>query len=65
MTFELDENELEQFEKWKKQLPPFEADVLGEEYCFEYVFYPTGLGTVKKVRRVDGAELDMTNYDEW
>lgn len=65
MTFELDENEVKEFEKWKGQLPPIELDVFGEEYQYEYIFYPTGLGTVKKIRRVDGKELNLTNYDEW
>lgn len=65
MKFEFDETELEQLKNWKSHLPQIQVDVWGREYCFEYIFIPSGLGVQKKVRRVDGQELDLTNYDEW
>lgn len=31
----------------------------------EYIFIPTGIGDICKVRCVCGAELDLTDYDNW
>ena len=66
MIFELSKNEELKIKTWKENLPEVTYDVWGKEYCYEYVFYPTGLGVIKIVRRTaDGAVLDLTNYDTW
>ena len=65
MKFELTEQDIKRVEKWKETLPEIPQDINGKDKVFEYVFYPTGQGTIKLVRRVDGAEIDLTNYDKW
>jgi len=65
ITFKLSKRDVEKINKWKESLSPIEIDVYGSDYQFEYIFYPTGLGITKKVRRVDGKELDLTDYDNW
>jgi hypothetical protein len=65
LKFELTEKEMKEFEKWKSQLPTMQADVFGDDFVFEFIFYPTGLGAVKKVRRIDGHELELTDFEDW
>ncbi len=65
LHFEFSQEEFEQIEFWKKSLPPPVEDVFGEAYCYEYIFYPTGLGLIKRVRRMDGFELDLTDYAQF
>lgn len=57
--------QIKKIQAWKVNLPEIDEDVFGSEYLYEYSFYPTGLGVVAKVRRVDGQELDLTDYDSW
>jgi len=65
MKFEITEEEVAKIEEWKETLDEIPEDVNGKDLQFEYVFYPTGLGIIKLVRRVDGAEIDITDYDKW
>lgn len=65
MHFELTDPELARFREWKKKLPELQEDIFGKDFMFEFVFYPTGLGVVKKIRRVDGEVLDLTDYSNW
>lgn len=65
MKFELTEIEIKKVEEWKKTLKEIPSDVNGEDLQFEYIFYPTGLGTIKLVRRKDGEEIDLTDYNKW
>ena len=66
MMFELSQSEEVKIKLWKESLPDVDYDVGGKKYCYEYVFYPTGLGICKVVRRTaDGAEFDLTNYELW
>ncbi len=66
MVFELTHNEVKKFNAWKESLPPLkEIDVWGEVFQYEFIFYPTGLGTTKIVRRSDGLEIDLTDYSKW
>jgi hypothetical protein len=60
--FELTVEESEKIQQWKDTLPPPITDLFGEDYCYEYVFYPTGLGIIKRIRRMDGYEFDITDY---
>jgi hypothetical protein len=63
--FELTVEESEKIRQWKESLPTPIADVFGEDYCYEYIFYPTGLGIIKRIRRMDGHELDFTDYSHF
>jgi len=65
MKFELTDEEVEKVEKWKETLCKIPEDINGKKLQFEYIFYPTGLGTVKIVRRIDGKDIDVTDYDKW
>lgn len=66
IAFELSKAEQQKIENWKANLPEATYDVWGKKYCYEYVFYPTGLGVIKQVRRTaDGAVLDLTDYSCW
>ena len=64
--FLLNKEELNKFHNWKKALPKLEyVDVWGEEFQYEFIFYPTGLGVAKFVRRSDGEKIDLTDYSKW
>jgi hypothetical protein len=65
MMFELSKEELEKFREWKENLSVIQPDVFGKKYMYEFIFYPTGLGVIKKIKRADGVVLDLTNYDSW
>jgi hypothetical protein len=65
MTFELDKDEMIKFNIWKDNLPQIPVDVYGKEFQFTFKFHPTGLGVVKKIERVDGKEIDLTDYEKW
>lgn len=69
MTFYLDEEETEKFNNWKmnlQEVPEEDLDVFGKDYLYTFKFKPTGLGIVKIVEReYDGAEINLTDYDEW
>jgi hypothetical protein len=65
MVFELSKEELKKFRKWRDNLSVIQPDVFGEKYMFEFIFYPTGLGVIKKIKSADGVVLDLTNYDSW
>lgn len=66
MIFDLDDNEIKKINVWKETLTEIPVDVFGEEFQFLYIFRPTGLGLVKIVRReLDGAELNLTDFDNW
>lgn len=63
--FELSEAEVLTFHQWKENLPEIEEDVFGKEFCYEFIFYPTGLGMIKRIRRMDGFEIDLTDYTKF
>ena len=65
MTFVLTKEDLDKINKWKEKLTPIPNDVNGPNFKYEYVFYPTGVGTMKIVRRADGEEYDLTDYSDW
>ena len=65
MKFKLSPLEIEKLDSWKQSLPELQADVFGKDFQFEYRFTPTGVGTIIKVRRFDGEEIDLTDYDSW
>lgn len=66
MKFELTDSQLEQIKQWDHPQTGHkcnvnkQGDVLGAR--LEYIFIPTGLGDIVKVRCECGAELDITEY---
>ncbi len=65
MEFKLTKEDINKFNEWKNSLPFLQPDIFGSEHMYEFVFYPTGLGLVKKIKRADGMVLDLTNYNTW
>ncbi len=64
--FELSEDEIKKFEKWKKKMKKKDDSMptAGERWTF--MFTPTGLGTVTEV--LDNAtneKIDLTDWDTW
>jgi hypothetical protein len=53
----------EQYMNWRKALPKVDYGTTGGGYTF--MFTPTGLGDIIKVRRDDGYEIDLTEIDKW
>lgn len=52
MKFNYTSEELNGIFRWKKSLKPIEDDINGTEFQFEYIFYPTGLGIIKKLEEL-------------
>lgn len=51
------------YKKWRNKLPKKDYGAIGGGTWF--MFCPTGIGTIIKVRRDDGKELDLTDVDNW
>ena len=62
LTFELNENEMVSYEKWKKKLP---KKYINKEHTFS--FTPTGIGTAIEVEVTDVPETreNITDFDNW
>lgn len=63
IKFELSPEQVEKYEKWHKSLKKIDYGTTGGGYSF--IFTPTGLGDIVKVRRDDGQEIDLTEEDKW
>lgn len=61
--FNLTEDQLQKIVEWKKTLPEEPSTAIGG--AFTYMFTPTGLGNIVKVRYYNGEELDLTDYDDF
>jgi hypothetical protein len=63
MKFELDEEQVKKYNAWRKKLKKLHPSTIGggETFCFT----PTGLGTVVVVKRTDGKEINLTDFDKW
>jgi len=59
--FELTKEQEEKYEDWRKSLPYADFGAVGGGETFH--FTPTGLGTLVKVTRDDGYELDLTEWE--
>jgi hypothetical protein len=56
IVFTLDNSQVERYVDW----------INGVENTNEiFIFIPTGLGDIVKVRRDDGEELDLSDIDKW
>lgn len=63
MKFQLNEDQIIKYKVWRKALPVVDYGTIGGGYSF--IFIPTGLGSIVKVRRDDGHELDLTESEKW
>ena len=63
INFELDKEQFEKYKKWEETLPNVDFGAAGGGLHF--IFTPTGLGTLIKVKRDDGYELDLTDFENW
>lgn len=64
--FELDEEEIKKFESWKKKQKEKNPSMptAGERWTF--MFTPTGLGTVVKVKDEETDDIiDLTDWENW
>ena len=62
--FNLDLKESEKLEQWLKTLPEGAEGAIGGRIT--YLFTPTNLGVVIKVRdEISKQEIDLTNYEAW
>lgn len=65
-TFTLTSEQMEKFEKWRKKRNKKKGEVyvgaVGGAY--EFVFIPTGIGTISLVRCADGGELNLTDEND-
>lgn len=67
MTFTLSSKQVEMYEKWlkKKNKKTGEVYVGAIGGAYEFVFIPTGIGTITKVRCADGEEIDLTEDEDF
>ena len=63
MTFTLTDEQEKKFNKWRKSKGEIYVGAIGGAY--EFIFLPTGIGTVKIVRCADGTELDLTTKEDF
>lgn len=62
MKFELNSNQCDQLKKWQLDI----MEKYGQYGEFEYIFTPTGLGYIIKVRSVlSGKTLNLSNESLW
>jgi hypothetical protein len=61
--FELSEEQNKKFASWYDSLPDAYYGAVGGGLHF--VFTPTGLGTIVCVKRDDGYEIDLTDWENF
>ena len=62
-TFVLSPEQMEKYDKWRKEKEEVYVGAIGGAYTF--CFTPTGLGTMVEVKCADGTSLDLTEYEYW
>lgn len=62
-TFKLEEDQQKKLKEWMDSLPKAKNATIGGAYSYE--FNPTGIGLSLIVKRVDGHEIDLTEYNKW
>ena len=68
MEFHLTQGQKNRYMEWRKQYMTADRNYGAIGGHFSFVFIPTTIGTIVKVRFACGseeAELDLTNYEEW
>lgn len=64
MKFELTKEQEKKLDEWKNSLPEIlDFATIGGAYTYQ--FTPTGLGVGLTVKREDGHEIDLTEYEKW
>jgi hypothetical protein len=61
--FQMSEKEWQTYLDWEKTLPVLPSTTIGGSTTF--CFTPTSVGVGINVRRVDGHEKDITDYESW
>jgi hypothetical protein len=63
ITFELDEYQIKKYREWRESIPEeyFGAAGGGEQF----IFIPTGLGIIVKVKYGNDHEIDLTDYENF
>lgn len=61
--FYLTEAQTKKYIEWRVSLPRADFGTTGGGYSF--IFTPTSLGPIIKVKRDDGFEIDLTEYDSF
>jgi len=61
--FKLTNEQEQKYKNWRKSLPKAYFGAVGGGYTFH--FTPTGIGTIVKVTRDDGFELELTEWENW
>ena len=66
MKFKLDKNQVKKYEAWRKKIEKKNPQYYG---CngggYSFIFIPTSIGDIVKVRRDEGEELDLTDFENW
>jgi hypothetical protein len=63
MLFQLTDEQVEQTEKWKEEREKYVGAIGGQ---FGYIFIPTSLGHIMKIKcYATEEELDLTDYSDW
>ena len=62
-SFYLTKEKNQRYINWKASLPQKYFGAIGGSYSF--IFTPTSLGDIVKVKRCDGYEIDLTDYDSF
>ena len=66
MEFKLDESQVKRYKAWRDKLEKKDPKYYGAAGGgYSFIFCPTGLGDIVKVRRGDGEELDLSDMDKW
>lgn len=62
--FEINREQFKKLRKWQNSLPKLsDKSTIGGAYTYE--FTPTSLGLVIFVKRVDGREINLTEFSKW
>ena len=65
-SFVLEEWQAKSFEKWKKKQMKKDPSMPAAGERWTFMFTPTGIGTVIKVKdECTGEELDLTDWENW
>lgn len=66
IMFDLTSDQIKKLRKWQNKLPKVNESEFGMQGgAYSYIFTPIGIGTHELVRRNDGYELDLTEYNTW
>ena len=63
MHFVLTDDQMRRFREWAARFEGIYSGCIGGAFTFSFTV--TSIGTAVKVRHFQGAELDLSDYDEW